>query len=110
MATNNSGSTQKTGRCKTQHTKSGNNDEKPSGNWTQSQENITSSPSLSLHDTFYPGVNILTIIELNLICKFLISEYESATRTAEIVLPVRHPIMTLTIGKILCIMCGILTC
>lgn len=110
MATNNSGaaceSTQITGLCKTKHTKSDNNDDKPSGKWTQRGKKALTH----LHDTFYSGVNILRIIELILICKFLIYEYESATRRAEIVLHVRYPVMTLTSGKILCIMCGILTC
>lgn len=114
MATNSSGaaceSTQITGLCKTKHTKSDNNDDKPSGKWTQRGKKAFLPVSFSLHDTFYSGVNILRIIELILICKFLIYEYESATRRAEIVLHVRYPVMTLTSGKILCIMCGILTC
>lgn len=60
--------------CKTTHTKSGNNDDKPSGKWTRTvQQEITCRrypPSLCLHDKSYPAVNILRIIELIVICGF----------------------------------------
>lgn len=60
--------------CKTTHTKSGNNDDKPSGKWTRSvQQEITCRrypASLCLHDKSYPAVNILRIIELIVICSF----------------------------------------
>lgn len=60
--------------CKTTHTKSGNNDDKPSGKWTRTvQQEITCRrypPSLCLHDKSYPAVNILRIIELIVICSF----------------------------------------
>lgn len=60
--------------CKTTHTKSGNNDDKPSGKWTRTvQQEITCRrypPSLCLHDKSSPAVNILRIIELIVICSF----------------------------------------
>lgn len=73
--------TQITWRRKTTHTKSGNNDDKPSGKWTHPvQQEITSRPfppSLCLDDKSYPAVNILRIIELIVSCKFLCLEYKS---------------------------------
>lgn len=87
-----------TGLCKTTHTKSGNNDDKPSGKWTHIvQQEITSCPlppSLCLDDKSYPGVNILRIIELIVICKFLCLEYKSGGA------PVRTHNDFQTIGKI----------
>lgn len=64
----------KTGLCKTTHTKSGNNDDKPSGKWTlivQQENHVPPSPCLG--DKSYPAVNILRIIELIVICKLALS-------------------------------------
>lgn len=62
----------------TTHTKSGNNDDKPSGKWTHTvQREITSRPcppSPCLDDKSYPAPDILRIIELIVICKFLCLE------------------------------------
>ena len=70
--------TQITELCKTTHTKSGNNDDKPSGKWTHIVHKESALPpllpSLCLDDKSYPGVNILRIIELIVICKFLCLE------------------------------------
>lgn len=90
--------TQITGQCKTTHSKSGNNDDKPSGKWTHIvQQEITSRPfppSLCLDDKSYPAVNILRIIELIVICKFLCLAYKRGVE------PVRAHNDFQTIGEI----------
>ena len=56
--------TQIPGLCNTTHTKSGNNDNKRSGKCTHNAVTIHSPASLILDDKYFPGVNILRIIEL----------------------------------------------
>lgn len=78
--------TQMTGLCKTTHTKSGDNDDKPSGKWKHTVQQAKKKKSLLFaflalcpDDKSYPGVNILRIIELIVVCKFLCLESESGS-------------------------------
>lgn len=67
--------------CTRTHTKSGNNDDKPSGKMDEhSAARNPFPPSPCLDDKSYPAPDILRIIELIVICKFLGLERVGAPR------------------------------